>query len=158
GGIIAAWDRNADGDFADTIGGNPELLTVASGTAPSCVGATYDSSARLAIVYSNGGQLLLARDLNTDGDFADAGESTSPLAGGATSCDVDSKAGQPFAVSYWNGTTTTLLLDRNNDGDFSDANENATIPTLSTGLRLRLNGTTLAFMGMQNVIALAPTN
>jgi IPT/TIG domain len=159
GGVFAAWDRNADGDFADTIGGNPELLSVASGTSPSCLGATYDSAARLAIVYAISGQLFLARDLNGDGDFTDAGETTTLLASGATSCDVGWKSGQPFAVSYWNGSSITLLLDRNDDGDFADANESTTIPASSgAALRMRLNGTTTAFFGMANVIASAPTN
>jgi hypothetical protein len=159
GGVFAAWDRNADGDFADTIGGNPELLTVASGTSPSCLGATFDSAARLALVYAIGGQLFLARDLNGDGDFADAGETTTLLASGASSCDVGWKPGQPFAVSYWDGNKIVLLLDRNDDGDFADANESTSIQTgFGAALRMRLNGTNTAFFGMANVIASAPTN
>jgi len=159
GGVFVAWDRNADGDFADTIGGNPELLTVASGTSPSCLGATYDSAARLALVYAISGQLFLARDLNGDGDFADPGETTTLLASGATSCDIGWKSGQPFAVSYWNGSAITLLLDRNDDGDFADANESTTVPSgFGAALRMRLNGTNTAFFGVANVIASAPTN
>ncbi len=158
GAVLAAWDRNGDGDFEDTIGGNPELLTIA-GVAPFCVGATFDSAGRLAVIYNAAGNMTLARDLNADGDFFDAGESTTLLPGAGNFCDIGWRSGQPLTVAYTSGSTIAVGMDKNDDGDFADGGESSSVPGASgVGLRLRLNGTTTAFLGYGGVIAAAPTN
>jgi len=160
GGVVAAWDRNGDGDFSDTVGGNPELVTTSPVIGATCVGATFDSANRLAIIYTSPtAYVTLLRDTNGDGDFADAGEFTVLLTSGGTYCDIDSRAGQPLTVAYSSGSSIVVAMDKNDDGDFDDVGEAYSAPsTQSAGLRLRLNGTTSAFVGYAGFVALAPTN
>jgi hypothetical protein len=152
-----AWDRNDDGDFADTIGGNPEVTTLST-LGSSCIGATFDGSGHPVVVYSSGTTVYLARDLDDDGDFSSAGETVSVAPGSASGCDVAYKPGQPLAVAY-TAPLVHLLLDRNADGDFADANEN--IPFDKNGgaeLELALNGTDRAIVAVSGFLLLQQTN
>lgn len=160
GAVLAAWDRNGDGDFADTVGTNAETSTVVGGVSPTCVGATFDSADRLAIVYGNAGVVTLLRDLDADGDFGDAGESTILIGASGNFCDVDWRAGQPLTAAYRSGNNAIeVKMDKNDDGDFADAGEVSGFAAASSlGLRLRLNGTNAGFIGYQGSIAIAPTN
>jgi len=157
--LRVAWDRNGDGDFADTIGGNPELSTLASVPTPTCIGATFDGSDRLAVVYGANSVTTLARDLNGDGDFADPGESV-VIAGSSTACDVAFKPGQPLAVIHNAGGNIHLLLDKNGDGDFADAGEDLSgfNQTGAGESRLALNGVNRAVIAVQGFLLIAPTN
>jgi hypothetical protein len=102
---------------------------------------------------------MLFRDLNGDGDFADAGEQVD-LAPGltATSCDVAKKPGQPLAVMH-NAGGLKLLVDKNNDGDFADAGEVTTFPQSVNGEgRLAVNGVDRAVIAVPGQLVIAPTN
>lgn len=130
--VRLAWDRNDDGDFADTVGGNPELFSVASldpGIA-SCVAAAFAPDGDLAVLYGTGTDVVFARDGNADGDFADAGESGVLESGTAPHCDLTSEGGVLAAVYRIDGgSTLRARIDRNDDGDFDDANETFDRPT-----------------------------
>lgn len=152
--VAASWDRNDDGDFADA----GELFDIST-SSPNCIGATFDSASRLAVVFGVSGALVLVRDLNADGDFLDAGEAPTLAASGGNACDVGWRAGQPFTVAYASGGGFTVLADENDDGDFADAGETSNVPaTSTTGMRLRGNGTTATILGYQGFLALVPTN
>jgi hypothetical protein len=149
--IYVAYDRSGDGDYADTVAGNPELSILASGTLANCLATTFDAAGHLAVVYGNASGLTLARDNNGDGDFVDSGETTAIVSGTAASaCDVAYRAGQPFAVLYHrSGTGMHLLLDKNDDGDFADEGEDQTLPaTLNSGAEgvMVLNGSDRAII------------
>ncbi|MDJ0788618.1 MAG: hypothetical protein QNK05_17560 [Myxococcota bacterium] len=123
--IRVAWDRSGDGDFDDTVGGNPELFTAQTGSgSPSfgCVGAAFDASDRLAFVRGQG-NVQLYRDKNGDGDFADTGER--PFLSGTASggCSASSVGGVLSVAHAANGFGLTVLRDLNDDGDFGDAGE-----------------------------------
>lgn len=158
--LRVAWDRNADGDFNDTISGNPEVSTLAANFI-GCLGATFDESDHLVVIYNaEGANTVLARDLNGDGDFVDANEST-VLATGTTgrSCDVSKRAGQPLAVAYSTTGGVQLLLDKNADGDFSDLDESEFVAISdTTGLELELNGLNRAVMGSRTRLTIKATN
>lgn len=137
-GVRLAWDRNGDGDFADTITGNPELVTL-PGVGLDCFDLAFDPAGHLAVAYQSFGQKL-SRDLNDDGDFADAGETVS--LGATSSCpEVAMASAQPAAVAF----SSDLRLDRNADGDFDDSAELAHLAASigNTG-DLKLNGTNRA--------------
>jgi hypothetical protein len=123
------FDRSGDGDFDDTVGGNPELSTVASETAMACMGAAFDGGGRLAVVWGNGSNApQLARDLNADGDFADAGEVMALAATAADACDVAGAPGGGIAAVH-NAGALRVLIDFNDDGDFADADEDVELFT-----------------------------
>lgn len=154
-----AWDRNGDGDFADTIGGNPELATLSTGTV-DCLGTAFDASDRLAVVIGQAGQVRLMRDLDSDGDFADANE-VSVLEGvTANGCDVTNRTGQAFAVAYSvaSPARTRLLVDANEDGDFSDAGEDTTLGVASSPLGIALDGTNRLAIGAAGFLRFVPAN
>ena len=156
--VNLAWDRNNDGDFEDTVGGNPERSMLVSG-ATSCLGATFDDSDHLVVVWSGGIGVQLFRDLNGDGDFADAGEQAD-LAPGATvtACDVAKKPGQPLAVMH-NGGGLKLLVDKNGDGDFADAGEVTSFPqTAGAEARLAVNGTDRSVIAVSGQLVIGTTN
>jgi hypothetical protein len=130
--VRAAWDRSGDGDFNDTPGGTPELVTVAATPTPFCFGMTFDTAGRLAVLLSAGDNPTLRRDLTGDGDFDDAGES--PVVGGigagfSFACDVGPAATENRvfvvhnAAANANNALPRLLLDLNDDGDYVDAGE-----------------------------------
>ena len=128
-----AWDRNGDGDYADTVGGNPETaLLAAIGTSPVCLGAGFAPDGDFAVVWDTGASgPTLARDRNGDGDFADAGEIASLSASPGTVCDVHGMDGHPLAVAHNAGGTLRLLVDRNDDEDFGDTNEDLFLNVVS---------------------------
>ena len=68
GGLIrVAHDRSGDGDFDDSPGGAAELATLVATGTPACLGASFDGSGRLGVVYTAGLTTRLAYDRN--GDF-----------------------------------------------------------------------------------------
>jgi hypothetical protein len=122
-----AYDLNGDGDFADTVGGTPERIVIASGSGNTdCFGVTFDSSDRLVITYQNptNGAAVLARDGNGDGEVNDAGERVEY--GPAGVCDVERTSAGGLLFVH-GGTGLVQLRDRNNDGDFSDPAESGTV-------------------------------
>jgi hypothetical protein len=154
--VRVAVDRNGDGDFADTVSGNPELFSAVPGIATvECLGVTFDASGRLALVYGGTAGITLLRDLSADGDFADAGESQTVVSlFQSHHCDVAGRAGQALVVaaSYADSdgdVTRILRLDRNDDGDFADAGESI---DFSPGLHadeVELDGTNQAVVAVR---------
>jgi hypothetical protein len=137
--LRVAYDRSGDGDFDDTVGGNPELFTLAAESAIACLGAAFDGSGRLAVVWGNGATgPQLARDLNADGDFADRGEVVELSPAAATACDV---AGAPAPIAgvavVHDAGASELLIDRNDDGDYDDADESVSLSGLGDQVELR---------------------
>jgi hypothetical protein len=131
-GIRVAWDRSGDGDYADTVGGNPELSTIALlGSSPACIGAGFAPDGDFAVVWDEGAGPTLARDFDGDGDFTDAGEIASLSASPGTVCDVHGLDGFPLAVVHNAGGTLRLLVDRNDDEDFADADEDVFLDVVS---------------------------
>jgi hypothetical protein len=123
--IRVAWDRSGDGDYVDTVGGNPEASTLVTLTGPPvCLGAGFAPDGDLAVVWDTGTSgPNLARDLNADGDFADPNEVVSLSGSPSTACDAHGMDGFPLAVAHNAGGTLELLVDRNDDADFADADE-----------------------------------
>jgi hypothetical protein len=162
--IRVAHDRSGDGDYADTVDGNPELSTLATAT-PTCLGATFDGAGHLAVIWgdSAGTGATLARDTNGDGDFTDAGETVAIVTGSSTTaCDVDYRPGQPFAVLHNAGGSASLLhlkLDKNDDGDFADVGEDQTlVSSAGTDAALALNGVSNALIATQTKIVVGVTD
>jgi hypothetical protein len=133
--LRVAYDRSGDGDFADTVGGNPELFTVTSAAAISCMGVTFDDGARLTMIWDAGSGPQLARDANADGDFADAGEVIALAATPALACDVDGDpAGGGLALAH-DADQLRLLYDRDDDGTFVGAAEDLVLAPPGAGNR-----------------------
>lgn len=127
-----AYDRNGDGDFADTVGGTPEIAGPGSTGTGDCLGLDFDSAGRLAVAYrSTGGVARLGRDLNNDGDIADAGESTDIAA--AAVCDVRRTTAGGLEFAY-GGSGLTRLRDLDNDGNFTDPGESSQLLLPSTSV------------------------
>jgi hypothetical protein len=160
--IRVAWDRSGDGDYADTVGGNPESLTLAAvGALPVCLGAGFAPDGDLAVVWNavTGGPTL-ARDRNADGDFADAGEIVSLSASPATVCDAHGLDGFPLAVTHNAGGTLRLLVDRNNDEDFADTDEDVFLDVVSparAAVARSQTGKTFIAVSTPNQIYVDPT-
>jgi hypothetical protein len=146
--LRVAYDRNGDGDFSDTIGGNPENLPVTT-AAVSCLGVSFDDGARLALVWGTSGGAQLARDANADGDFADAGELLSLTGNPLLGCDVDGAAAGGLAVVH-DGDGLRLLLDRDDDGSFAGTDEDLQLAPPGSGnhpARVRQRGVAAAVSG-----------
>ena len=125
-GILkVAYDRSGDGDFADTVGGNPEIFNAATGSV-SCFGVTFDDGARLAMVWATGAGTKLARDANADGDFADPGEIVDLAAGPAQGCDIEGGASGGLTIAH-DGDDLRLLVDRDDDGAFTTPGEDVAL-------------------------------
>jgi hypothetical protein len=129
GGLIrVAHDRSGDGDFDDSPGGAAELATLVATGTPACLGASFDGSGRLGVVYTAGLTTRLAYDRNGDGDFADANENVAAAPGGATGCDLGTSAVTGRLVLVHNpGNDLRLLVDTNADADFLDALEDVSL-------------------------------
>jgi hypothetical protein len=136
--LRVAYDRSGDGDFADTVGGTPELVTVASPSVLTCLGVSFDDGDRLAMVWAGSVAPQLGRDANGDGDFADAGEIVPLSASPASGCDVDGDpTGGGLAIAHDAGGLQ-LLLDRDDDGSFGGPDETVPIVAASgTPVRVR---------------------
>jgi len=92
----------------------------------------FDPSGRPAVAYIgtavglNGTQARLARDLNADGDFVDAGELVQVQSFGGTAVARSELAIDPSGRAAYlfhtgsAGTTMRVAWDRNGDGDFTD--------------------------------------
>jgi len=123
GRVRLAWDRSGDGDFNDTVGGNPELSTLL-GVGSICLGLAFDPNGVLSIVHGAfGSPPTLLRDFDGDGDFGDAGESLALGTGTAGGCDAAAGSATGLSVVHTEGGNVFLLVDRNGDDDFGDGAE-----------------------------------
>jgi hypothetical protein len=139
-GVRVAWDRNGDGDFADTIGGNAENFLLSTGNLNG-FDLAFDAGGHLAATYAASGGQVLARDLDDDGDLNGPGEE---LVVGPLVVEVAARAGQPLAIVHG----AELELDRNGDGDFDDADELFALASAGSG-----GGGDLVLNGTDRVIA-----
>jgi hypothetical protein len=159
--LRVAWDRSGDGDYADTVGGNPEASVLASlASAPACLGAGFAPDGDLAVVWDAGAGPSLARDRNADGDFADAGEIVSLSGSASTVCDVHGLDGFPLAVTHNAGGTLRLLVDRNDDEDFADADEDLFLDVVSpvrAAVARSQTGKTFVAVSTPNQVYVDPT-
>jgi hypothetical protein len=159
--LRVAWDRSGDGDYLDTVGGNPEAsVLVGLGSTPACLGAGFAPDGDLAVVWDAGTGPTLARDRNADGDFADAGEIASLSGSPGTVCDVHGMDGHPLAVTHNAGGTLRLLVDRNDDEDFSDADEDLFLDTVSparAAVARSQTGETFVAVSTPNQVYVDPT-
>jgi hypothetical protein len=146
--LRVAYDRNGDGDYADTVGGTPETFTaLSSGTHQGrfCGGVAFDAAGRLAAVLAEplATPLRVLRDLNGDGDFSDGGDVSAVLGLATSACGI---AGHPtggVAVAHGGGGSPNglqLLVDRNDDGDFADANETVVLGSGASRLGVAYSG------------------
>jgi len=150
-----AYDRSGDGNFDDTVGGTPEISLVNLGSGNTdCLGVAFDSAGRLALAFqSQAGQIRLSRDLNTDGDLNDAGESTE-IAANTGVCDVERGSGGGLFFVH-GGASLTRLRDLNNDGDFGDAGESLSLlPSSFPVVSLEIGSD--SWIATHNEILLAP--
>ncbi|RIL00874.1 MAG: hypothetical protein DCC71_18375 [Proteobacteria bacterium] len=147
-GVRLAWDRNGDGDFADTVSGNPELSTLVAGGF-NCFDLAFDGSDVLIATVNDGSGQKLLRDVEGDGDFTGAGEELLLTTSTSNCTEVAAAASQPLAVAWAN----LLRVDRSGDGDFDDAGESELLTggSLGTSGDLKENGT-------DRVIAIAGPN
>jgi hypothetical protein len=90
-------------------------VTVPGVTSVSCLGLAFDKAGRLALVTGN----KLFRDLNGDGDVADAGESINVFG-----CDVTAASAGNRVVL---GSGSHVLTDLNDDGDYVDTDEDVSL-------------------------------
>jgi hypothetical protein len=113
----------------------PELTTAISTGVPSCLGAAFDATGRLAITYAFNGNPTVLYDWNADLDFGDAGENITPIGLGFTSgCDVTRSATSGRLVFAYNrNAELRIVADTNDDGDLADAAENTLLSTFSSG-------------------------
>jgi hypothetical protein len=146
-----AYDRNGDGDFTD--GG--ETFTAFDANAPHsaefCGGVAFDAAGRLAATFgeSIAAQVRVFRDLNGDGDFADAGDVASVIGDMTSACDVAGHPSGGLAVAHGGGGAPDglkLLVDRNGDGDFADANEEVGLASEATRLGVAFSGVGRAWL------------
>ncbi|MEN8181880.1 MAG: IPT/TIG domain-containing protein, partial [Myxococcota bacterium] len=156
GEIDVAWDRNGDGDFTDTVGGNPEQFILASGATPTCVGAGFAPDGDLSVIYDQGAGATFARDLNQDGDFDDGGEISVVAGSTGPACDLVGGGPTLTAGFVTQAGSVRMLLDLNDDGDFDEAGENVELATSIGVERLVLaeNGAGSFFMATSG----APAN
>ena len=159
--IRVAYDRSADGDFDDLVGVTPELVTLAVTTGPpGCLGASFDASGNLAVVYDDGvNPPTLARDGNADGDFDEPGELIPLAAASGSACDVVGGGGVALAVAH-NADDVRLLVDRDGNGDFLGVDENLILVSgggSTQQLRLGLNASGRAFVATDTQVVVDPT-
>jgi IPT/TIG domain/Bacterial TSP3 repeat len=120
--VRVAWDRSGDGDFNDSPGGVPEVGTlVTAAQLPPCAAAGFAPDGDLAVVYIDSGNLMAARDLDADGDFADAGELLQLDTGTGPACDLVGDAVHPLALAYTKVYDIRGAADTNDDGVFAPA-------------------------------------
>ena len=120
--IFVAYDRSGDGDYTDTVDGNPEFSTLASGTLVNCLATTFDAAGHLAIVYGNAsGRRWRATPTATATSPTRARPLRSrPVRRQLLRCRVP--RGTAVRVLHYRAGVGTLgmhlLLDKNDDGDF----------------------------------------
>ncbi len=134
--IRVAWDRSGDGDYDDTVGGNPEVSSVVTGTSdPGCLGLAFAPDDDLVLVYDVGAGLVFMRDNDADGDFTGAGETVVLDATADGVCDVSAGDGNDVSVAYIAGDDTIrVLVDRDDDGDFDGPTENVALSSNGLGI------------------------
>jgi hypothetical protein len=144
-----AYDRNADGDFADPN----ELVTVPPGGGHSFPGpgsVAIDSTGRVACVGGGATQTIVYWDRNGDGDFGDVvggnPETITILPTGAVAASLGLAfdTADRLLVAEADSGTSRLYYDRNGDGDFADANETASFSGTRADVAIRA-GQPLAF-------------
>ena len=134
GELRLARDRSGDGDYGDTLSGNPESATLITDAGTRCAGVSYDDAGILAVVYGTGSSTpTLGRDLDGDGDFSGAGESVALGTEPALACDVAGGGTPGFSVLVESDDGLTLYVDRDADGDFDGAGENRLIGLATAG-------------------------
>ena len=133
GRIAMAWIFNnttlryrvdTDGDLQVS----DETSTTIEGVVPAHTSLVFDPNGRPALGYMRTGagtQPMLARDLNSDGDFADAGElvqiqtfSGTIVRRSELAIDASNRAAYIYQTSA--ASTLRIAFDRSGDGDFND--------------------------------------
>ena len=125
GGGSLSYAADTDGDF-NVTDETPALIE--SGINPQSVSLAFDPSGRPAVGYlriGTGTQVMLARDLTSDGDFVDAGELVQIQTFGGQivrRSELAIDAAGRAAYVYQIGPTNILRIayDRSGDGDFND--------------------------------------
>jgi len=128
GAVKLAYDRNNDGDFLDTN----EIITVDNnGDVGLYSSLAFGTGPAISYYDSDNGDVKLAYDRNSDGDFSDTDEIVVVDEGGIDDDDVGQylslaidSSGYP-AISYLDLTNRVLKFayDRNGNGNFYDADE-----------------------------------
>jgi hypothetical protein len=124
-GSFITYTVDTDGDFSLTDETNANIETGVSVAHASLV---FDPSGRPAVGYmrtGSGTQPMLARDLNADGDFADAGElvQIQTFAGTVvrrSELAFDASGRAVYAYQTSSSNTLRIAYDRSGDGDFGD--------------------------------------
>jgi hypothetical protein len=152
GELRLSVDLSGDGDFADTVGGVPEVRAIGlPGT--SCYDVAVDGANRLAVVYQQTGApgVTVLHDRNGDGDFSGAGEIQGFGDGAADLCRISRAGATGIAVATEIGTVM-MRIDRNDDGDFDDLLETTNVTTATSALGLAANAAGEVFLATASEI------
>ena len=125
-----AYDRNDNGDFADT----DEITTVDSaGYVGAHTSLAIGTGPAISYYDIANGDLKLAYDRNDNGHYQGAGEIITVDSAGYVGEYTSLAFGSGPAISYydWSNGDLKLAYDRNDNGDFADADEIITVD--STG-------------------------
>lgn len=127
--VLVLDDLNGDGDALDT--GERSTFAVLAATPPAespdiqAIGLMPNGA--LAIADAANGTILLATDLNHDGDARDFAETTTVADAFAQPTRLAPRSdGTILVVQNEPTTQLSILRDRNDDGDFFDFAENLT--------------------------------
>jgi hypothetical protein len=126
-GSALTYRRDTDGDFfLDT-----QSPAIESGISVAHASLVFDPSGRAALGYlrtGSGTQVMLARDLSADDDFADPGELVQIQSFAGTvvrrselAIDASNRAAYLYQTAV--GNTLRIAYDRSGDGDFNDSGE-----------------------------------
>jgi hypothetical protein len=132
---LVATALNADGQVRTARVVNSVLsyasATIESGISVAHASLVFDPSGRPAVGYlrtGSGTQVMLARDLTADGDFADAGELVQIQSFGGSfvrrselAFDDAGRAAYMYQTGAASPPTVRIAYDRSGDGDFNDS-------------------------------------
>lgn len=124
--VRLAFDRNGDGDFADTVAGQPEIATLVTPSGLACLGLAFDAAGRLAAVVGGSAGATLYHDRDGDDAFGGAGETLGLTALPVTGCGLAAHSGGGVAVAH-DADGPVLLVDRDDDGAFDLGTETHTL-------------------------------